>query len=109
MVISLIIGRRTEIPSYQVRPGETVTLRGNDAQMPTVIEARRPLSPWLNRTDTTGQVTGLPEHDYVDLLLRKSRSSCSMHAVDFGLAGRTPEVVINPDRPTCAAPQRRKP
>lgn len=66
----LVNGRRVDIPSYLVSPGETITLTETAARMPTVIEeleAHRPLPRWLERQDGVGRVLALPNRDDLDL------------------------------------------
>jgi small subunit ribosomal protein S4 len=63
-------GRRVDIPSFLVEPGQTITLSETAAQIPTVIEeleARRPVPSWLERQDTTGRVLRLPERQDIEL------------------------------------------
>jgi small subunit ribosomal protein S4 len=62
----LVNGRRVNVPSYLVRPGEAVTL----AQMPTVADelaAHRPVPRWLARDEFAGRVLALPTREDVDL------------------------------------------
>jgi small subunit ribosomal protein S4 len=66
----LVNGRKVDIPSYLVRPGETVSLTTDASQMPTVVEeleANRPVPDWLERTGTRGGVQRLPERAEIDL------------------------------------------
>jgi small subunit ribosomal protein S4 len=63
-------GRRVNIPSYLVQPGDRITLSTTAVQMPTVIEelgTRRPLPAWLTREDTSGRVVRLPSREDVEL------------------------------------------
>jgi small subunit ribosomal protein S4 len=63
-------GRRVDIPSYLVRPGDTVELTPTAARTPTVVEelaSGRLLPSWLERSGTVGQVAGLPSRDEIDL------------------------------------------
>ena len=63
-------GDRVDIPSYLVRPGDTVALSPTAAQFPDVIgeleSGRRPPG-WLERTETTGRVMRLPDRTDVDM------------------------------------------
>jgi small subunit ribosomal protein S4 len=71
----LVNGRKVNIPSYLVRPGETVALSGVAAEIPTVqeeLEANRPLPEWLEREATAGRVQRLPERPDVDLPINES-------------------------------------
>lgn len=63
-------GRRVNIPSYQVRPGEVVTLTDAAAQIPGVIEeleANRRVPEWLDRAEHSARVIRLPGREDVDL------------------------------------------
>jgi small subunit ribosomal protein S4 len=63
-------GRKVDIPSYLVRPGEAVELADGAARMPGVIEelvAGRPVPGWLAREGTSGRVLRLPDRDDMDL------------------------------------------
>ncbi|MCC7023025.1 MAG: 30S ribosomal protein S4 [Thermomicrobiales bacterium] len=63
-------GRRVNIPSYQVRPGEVVTLTDAAAQIPGVIEeleANRRVPEWLDRAGHSARVIRLPGREDVDL------------------------------------------
>lgn len=62
-------GRRVNIPSYLVRPSETIELDETAAQMPEVADslaAGGPVSGWLTRTGTSGHVERLPERTDAD-------------------------------------------
>lgn len=66
----LVNGRRVDIPSYLVRPGEVVSLDETAAHIPTIIEeleSHRPVPPWLERQDTTARVLRLPSREDVDM------------------------------------------
>jgi small subunit ribosomal protein S4 len=56
--------RRVNIPSYQVRPGESIRLSATAAKIPPVadlIEDNAVAVPaWLDKTGTTGRVVRLP-------------------------------------------------
>jgi small subunit ribosomal protein S4 len=65
-----INGRKVNIPSYQVRPGEIVAMTEKSAQIPVVIEeleANRRVPEWLDRAGTSAKVIRLPGRDDVDL------------------------------------------
>ncbi|HEX8034902.1 MAG TPA: 30S ribosomal protein S4 [Ktedonobacterales bacterium] len=64
-------GRRVDIPSYLVRPGEVIELDETVAQMPEVIEemAARPSPDWLAREGTSGRVLRLPDRADADARL----------------------------------------
>lgn len=62
--------RRVNIPSYLVRPGETIRLSETAAEMPDVVTelaANRPVPPWLDRQGSTGRVVQLPSRADVDV------------------------------------------
>ena len=62
-------GRRVNIPSYLVRPGETLVLDETAARMPTVAEELadgRRVPDWLAREETTGRVMRLPDRTEAD-------------------------------------------
>src|SRR6266540_2671026 len=66
----LINGRKVNIPSYLVRPGEAISLTETGAQMPTVIEeigSNRGLPRWLERDAMNGRVAQLPSREDLDL------------------------------------------
>jgi small subunit ribosomal protein S4 len=66
----LVNGRRTNIPSYLVRPGDTIALTEAATKIPTVIEemeSGRPVPDWLERDGTTGRVVRLPDREDVEL------------------------------------------
>jgi small subunit ribosomal protein S4 len=65
----LVDDRRVTIPSYLVRPGETIHLTDDAREIPTVVEeldANRPVPEWLERDGTQGRVQRFPERDDVD-------------------------------------------
>jgi small subunit ribosomal protein S4 len=66
-------GRRVNIPSYQVRVGDTIGIHESKSQTGIVKEARekwhtRPLPDWLefNGTDMVGKVLAVPSRDQID-------------------------------------------
>ena len=66
----LINGRKVNIPSYLVRPGEAISLTDTATQMPTVIEeigSNRSLPRWLERDEMSGRVAQLPSREDIDL------------------------------------------
>jgi small subunit ribosomal protein S4 len=66
----LVNGRKVNIPSYLVRPGESIGLTETATQMPTVIEeigSNRALPRWLERDEMSGRVTELPSREDIDL------------------------------------------
>ena len=70
----LVNNERMTIPSYQVRVGDTVTVRERARQIPVVQEemaSGRPVPPWLERTDLTGRVIELPRRENIDPDIRE--------------------------------------
>ena len=66
----LVNGGRVNIPSYQVKPGDTIAISSTAASMPTDIEelqSGRRLPTWLEREDTAGRVVDEPARENVDL------------------------------------------
>src|SRR5207302_10170950 len=66
----LVNGRKVNIPSYLVKPGEAIGLTETAVQMPTVIEeigSNRGLPRWLERDETSGRVVQMPSREDVDL------------------------------------------
>jgi small subunit ribosomal protein S4 len=70
-------GRRVDIPSFEVEPGQEIRLDATAQQMPVVVEelnARRPVPPWLERTDAgVGRVARLPERSEIDVPVDEAR------------------------------------
>lgn len=64
-------GRRVDIPSFLVEPGQTIELDETARQVPVVVEemaANRPLPPWLERQgEGKGVVQRLPERSEIDV------------------------------------------
>lgn len=64
-------GRRVDIPSFLVQPGQRVELTEHAAQLPVVVEERaagRPLAPWLERDgERAGRMARPPERDEIDV------------------------------------------
>lgn len=65
-----INGRKVNIPSYQVRPGEEIAMTPAAAQIPTVVEeleANRRVPEWLDRAGTSAKVLRMPDREDVDM------------------------------------------
>lgn len=64
-------GRRVNIPSFLVEPGQVVELTEEAAALPVVVEERaagRPLPAWLEaHGERGGRVVRLPERDDIDV------------------------------------------
>jgi small subunit ribosomal protein S4 len=70
----LVNGRKVDIPSYSVRPGDVVTLRSSSAENPTIQHAMeevkgRGIPPWLEFDAGTlaGRVAALPTREQINL------------------------------------------
>jgi small subunit ribosomal protein S4 len=60
----LVNDQRVTIPSYLVRPGETIRLTDDASEIPTVVEelvANRPVPEWLQREGARAHVQRFPE------------------------------------------------
>ncbi|MDQ2655034.1 MAG: 30S ribosomal protein S4 [Chloroflexota bacterium] len=65
-----INGRKVNIPSYQVRPGEVISVTEAAAQIPVVIEemeANRRVPEWLDRGGISAKVLRMPGREDVDM------------------------------------------
>lgn len=74
-----INGRKVDIPSYQVTPGDEIRLTVDIQQNPHVLsinefaEGNRPTPPWLkvDRTTLTILVSGLPRREDIDFSVQE--------------------------------------
>lgn len=68
-------GQKVDIPSYQVRPGDVITLDETIRKNPDVeelLEAGVPYLPgWLSREDGTGRVLRPPAREEIDAHIRE--------------------------------------
>ena len=65
----LVNGRKVDIPSYLVEPGEEVAITQDAKQIPDVeelIENPPPVPGWLAREDTGGKVLREPQREEID-------------------------------------------
>ncbi len=67
----LVNGKKVDIPSYQVRPDDVVSLRSNSKAVETVRAATdltSSVAPWLlaDHDNLTGKVLRAPERDEID-------------------------------------------
>lgn len=67
----LVNGKKVDIPSYQVRPDDVVSLRSNSKAIETVRAATdltSSVAPWLlaDHDNLTGKVLRAPERDEID-------------------------------------------
>ncbi|MFP4345138.1 MAG: 30S ribosomal protein S4 [Anaerolineales bacterium] len=65
----LVDGRRVNIPSYLVEPGQEIALKPKAAKMPHVeelVEARPPVPEWLDVEETQARVLREPERQEID-------------------------------------------
>lgn len=63
-------GRKVNIPSFQVRPGEVVSVTEAAAQIPVVIEeleSNRRVPEWLDRGGVSAKVLRMPGREDVDM------------------------------------------
>jgi small subunit ribosomal protein S4 len=70
-------GRRVDIASFLVEPGQTVALTDAAREIPVVVEeiaAKRPLPDWLARGgDASGTVQRLPERGEIDVPVNEAQ------------------------------------
>jgi small subunit ribosomal protein S4 len=69
-------GRRVNIPSYEVKPGETISLGTVAQAMPDVVDAMasNPAPPaWLQRTGTEGRVVSIPTAQDIEPYIEPQR------------------------------------
>lgn len=67
---TIVDSREVNIPSYNVKPGQVVTLKPNILANPTVKEAfekakESPLPAWLERKGAFGKIKRLPEREEI--------------------------------------------
>ena len=70
----LVNGRKVDIPSYQVKAGDTVTVRGTSAQNASIVHAMeevkgRGIPEWLtfDAGQMTGRISSLPTREQINL------------------------------------------
>jgi small subunit ribosomal protein S4 len=70
----LVNGRKVDIPSYQVKAGDTVTVRGTSAQNASIVHAMeevkgRGIPEWLSfdAGQMTGRISSLPTREQINL------------------------------------------
>ncbi|MDD4797443.1 MAG: S4 domain-containing protein, partial [Eubacteriales bacterium] len=69
----LINGRRVDIPSYQVKAGDVITVKSASRDVEVIKSLRegasRPLPKWvdLNADALEGRVVALPQRDDIDM------------------------------------------
>jgi small subunit ribosomal protein S4 len=70
-------GRRVDIASFLVEPGQTVALTDAAREIPVVIEeidVKRPLPDWLARGgEASGTVQRLPERGEIDVPVNEAQ------------------------------------
>ncbi|HEY8492027.1 MAG TPA: 30S ribosomal protein S4 [Dehalococcoidia bacterium] len=68
-------GRKVDVPSYLVQPGDVITLREKAQQIPVVQEELESgpavLPSWLVREGATGRVVGMPRREDADADIRE--------------------------------------
>lgn len=67
----LVDGKRVNIPSYGVKPGQTVQLDTKIAKIPSIVEFMNTKKPeeipsWLERKATVGRVVRFPAREEID-------------------------------------------
>ena len=69
-----INGRKVDIPSYQVKAGDTIAVRSTSAQTPAILHAMeevkgRGIPEWLtfDASQMTGRIQSLPTRDQINL------------------------------------------
>ena len=66
----LVDGRRVNIPSYQLKPGQMVTLSPQglkiDLVKKAITEKERKLPAWLKKRAAVGKIDHLPKRDEID-------------------------------------------
>jgi small subunit ribosomal protein S4 len=65
-------GKKVDIPSYSVRPGDVVAVRSTSGENPTIAHAMeevkgRGIPEWLMTDGQTGRVTQLPTREQINL------------------------------------------
>jgi small subunit ribosomal protein S4 len=67
-------GRKVDVPSYQLKAGDVISVRGTSAQAPAIVHAMeevkgRGIPEWLqfNAGDMTGRVQSLPTREQINL------------------------------------------
>lgn len=63
-------GKKVNIPSYLVRPGETIGLTEKGLEIPTVkelLKEKKETPPWLKRQGPIGKVEDIPTRDQIPL------------------------------------------
>lgn len=69
-------GRRVDIPSFLVEPGQEVRLRPSALEIATVEQeaaSGRPLPAWLERTEAGGRVLHLPAREEIEVPVDEER------------------------------------
>lgn len=71
----LVDGKKADIPSYSVKPGETVSLTEEAANILGIVEAMEDMAglipPWLERTNGAGRVLRMPYREEIDAHIRE--------------------------------------
>lgn len=65
----LVNGKKVDIPSYQVKPGETISLSLVGVKIPTVAEnlaKKEALPSWLERKAAVGRMKRLPHREEIE-------------------------------------------
>ena len=69
-------GRRVTIPSYEVKPGDTLSLSAVSREIPDVrdnLESASPPPAWLERQGAEGRVSSLPAPEDIEPIVEPQR------------------------------------
>ncbi len=67
----LVNGAEVNIPSYEVRPGDVITLKPEMAK--NIEEQGVAIPPWLARENNVGRVIGMPRREYLDPEIKENQ------------------------------------
>src|SRR5438309_934463 len=92
----LVNGRRVNIPSYQVRPGDIVSVREGSSAQPLIRDATdltASVAPWLqaDHDGLTGKILKFPERAEIDTPVQES---LIVKSLICRLHGESPEIEV---------------
>ncbi len=68
----LVNGQRVDLPAYELRPNDSVTLKARSQQMPLVLDAVANANPpsyvTLDKNNMSAQLTRVPERDEIPVI-----------------------------------------
>lgn len=71
----LVDGKKVDIPSYQVKPGQLVSLAPKALKMESVVkslaEKKKEIPPWLQKKATVGKMIRLPKKEEIGADIRE--------------------------------------